>query len=55
MRTSIINQMRGFLKIFGITLKPEFAKDQERRIQQICDESPGVVSDTLAILLTVYR
>lgn len=54
MRTNIINQMRGMLKTNGIILKPEFGKSQEETIQRICEESNGVLFETLAAVLSVY-
>ncbi|MEQ1650823.1 MAG: IS110 family transposase [Hyphomicrobiaceae bacterium] len=55
MRTNIINQMRGMLKTNGIILKPDFGKSQEETIQRICEESHGVLFETLAAVLSVYQ
>ncbi len=55
MRTNIINQMRGILKTYGIVLPPDFGKRHEECIGKLCEEHYGVLFDTLAVLLSVYR
>jgi transposase len=55
MRTNIINQLRGILKTYGIVLPPDFGKRHEESIEQLCEEHHGVLFDTLAVLLSLYR
>jgi transposase len=55
MRTNIINQMRGILKVCGIVLKPEFGRSQEEAIRRHCEENHGMLFETLAALLSVYQ
>lgn len=59
MRTNVINQMRGILKVHGVVLAPTFGKRHERMLHELCTERQsgpgGALFGTLSLLLSLYR